>query len=93
MSAKGGGPAIAVGSTFCLGDRERLERWMAHWDSPAGPHTAPEPLAPQNPQVLLDVATALQYLHDSTNLVHGDIKIDNVLLKSDATHPRGFLVK
>jgi hypothetical protein len=32
-------------------------------------------------QVLLEVATALQYLHDSANLVHGDLKMDNVLLK------------
>jgi serine/threonine protein kinase len=39
------------------------------------------------------VATALQYLHDSANLVHGDIKLDNVLLKSDAAHPHGFVAK
>jgi serine/threonine protein kinase len=32
-------------------------------------------------QVLLEIASALQYLHDSAQLVHGDLKMDNVLLK------------
>ncbi|KAI8469901.1 MAG: hypothetical protein J3K34DRAFT_521810 [Monoraphidium minutum] len=34
-------------------------------------------------EVLLDVAYAVQYLH-SMGLVHGNIKMDNVLMKSDA---------
>ncbi|KAI8463485.1 MAG: kinase-like domain-containing protein [Monoraphidium minutum] len=44
-------------------------------------------------EVLLDVASSLQYLHDRANLVHGDVKLDNVLLKSDASTPLGFVPK
>ncbi|KAI8468866.1 MAG: hypothetical protein J3K34DRAFT_515013 [Monoraphidium minutum] len=43
--------------------------------------------------VLLDVATSLQYLHDSANLVHGDIKLDNILLKSSPSSAAGLIPK
>ncbi|KAG2486406.1 hypothetical protein HYH03_014982 [Edaphochlamys debaryana] len=41
---------------------------------------------------LLEVALALRHLH-ALNLVHGDVKPANVLLRSSATDPRGFTAK
>ncbi|GIL87352.1 hypothetical protein Vretifemale_15427 [Volvox reticuliferus] len=41
---------------------------------------------------LLEVALALRHLH-SMNLVHCDIKVANVLLKSSSSDPRGFTCK
>ncbi|GLC44291.1 hypothetical protein PLESTB_000761600 [Pleodorina starrii] len=41
---------------------------------------------------LLEVALALRHLH-SMNLVHCDVKVANVLLKSSASDPRGFTCK
>ena len=42
--------------------------------------------------MLLQLAHSLQYLH-SVKLLHCDIKPENVLLKSDSSHPLGFVVK
>ncbi|KAI8462305.1 MAG: kinase-like domain-containing protein [Monoraphidium minutum] len=39
-------------------------------------------------EILLDVAYAVQYLH-SMQLVHGDIKLENILLKSDTSRGLG----
>jgi serine/threonine protein kinase len=44
------------------------------------------------PQVLLDVAHSLSYLH-RINLLHGDVKLENVLLKSEPTRPFGVVPK
>lgn len=43
-------------------------------------------------EVLLDVAHAVQYLH-ALHLVHGDVKMENVLLKTDASRRLGFVPK
>ena len=43
-------------------------------------------------EVLLEVAGAIQYVHE-LHLVHCDVKADNVLLKSDAARPLGFVCK
>lgn len=40
----------------------------------------------------LDIAKGLEYLHNM-DLVHGDIKPDNILRKSDAVDPRGYICK
>ncbi|KAI8469489.1 MAG: kinase-like domain-containing protein [Monoraphidium minutum] len=42
--------------------------------------------------ILLAVAHSLQYLH-SISLLHGDVKLDNVLLKSEPTRPLGVAPK
>jgi serine/threonine protein kinase len=40
----------------------------------------------------LEVAEAVAYLH-SIRLVHCDVKLDNVLLKSSPAQPRGYIAK
>ncbi|KIZ05453.1 Cyclic GMP-binding protein C [Monoraphidium neglectum] len=41
---------------------------------------------------LLDVARALQHLH-AMHVLHGDVKLDNVLIKTEPSCPRGFVCK
>lgn len=43
-------------------------------------------------ELLLDVAYAVQYLH-SMQLVHGDLRLENVLLKTDRARPLGATPK
>jgi serine/threonine protein kinase len=43
-------------------------------------------------EVLVDVAYAVQYLH-SMQLVHGDLRLENVLLKTDRARPLGVTPK
>ncbi|KAI8473776.1 MAG: kinase-like domain-containing protein [Monoraphidium minutum] len=43
-------------------------------------------------EVALEVAQAAAYLH-SIRLLHCDIKLDNVLLKSEVSQPRGYISK
>lgn len=42
--------------------------------------------------VLIEVAESLQYMH-RVNLLHGDVKLDNVLLKTDHLHALGVTPK
>ncbi len=44
------------------------------------------------PKVLLEVARSVQYLHER-RLLHCDLKLDNVLLKTEPTHTMGFICK
>ena len=63
---------------------------------PPSPHPPPHltsshPPPPLTPlQVLLDIAHSLQYLH-KTNVLHSDIKLSNVLLKSVRAGGRSLL--
>lgn len=40
----------------------------------------------------LDIAKGLQYIH-AAGIVHGDIKPDNILRKTDNLDPRGYICK
>ncbi len=40
---------------------------------------------------LMDIAAGMQYLH-SANILHGDLKLGNILLKSTTTDVRGALL-
>eukprot|EP00967_Tisochrysis_lutea_P049843 scaffold61188_cov22-Tisochrysis_lutea.AAC.1 len=42
--------------------------------------------------LLIDVARGTQYLHEHF-IIHGDLKPDNILLKTDSAAPKGFLAK
>lgn len=59
---------------------------------PSGGYGAVEPHMPFILSSLLDVALALRHLH-ALQLVHGDVKPSNVLLKSHLGDPRGFTAK
>lgn len=43
-------------------------------------------------KVLLDVARSMEYLH-TRKLLHCDLKLDNILLRTDPTHEMGFTCK
>jgi serine/threonine protein kinase len=51
-----------------------------------------EPVQPAILLCLLDIARGLEYLH-SCSIVHGDLKPQNVMLKTAAADRRGFVCK
>lgn len=63
-------------------------------ERPPTPTLTPTPTPTLTPtsQVLLDIAYSLQYIH-RMNLLHSDMKLENVLLKSDPSRPSGVTPK
>lgn len=59
---------------------------------PHHPLVPPPPPPISVPQILLDIAHSLQYIH-RMGLLHSDIKLDNILLKSDPSRPSGVTPK
>jgi serine/threonine protein kinase len=90
---------------FCeLGSLRNAARGRGAWAAAAAPGAAPRPAAAAALAVrgwgaagaregaLLDVAHALVHLH-GMGLLHGDVKMDNVLLRGDGLRPHGFTCK
>jgi serine/threonine protein kinase len=79
-----------------LGRRRGAERACERRGRPACSQRKPCPTPTPRPsfpaQVLLGLAHSLAHLH-ALGLLHGDVKPDNVLLKSDVARPLGFATK
>lgn len=52
----------------------------------------PSPSLFQRIHLMIDYATALHYLHDAQNVVHGDIHLRNLMIKNEGQRVRGFIV-
>lgn len=61
-------------------------------DSKAFLNPEKEPDTPAILDTAIDVARAIRHLH-AHQVIHGDLKSLNILLKRSATDPRGFIAK
>lgn len=52
----------------------------------------PTPSMFQRIHLMIDYATALHYLHDAQNFVHGDVHLRNLMIKYGGSRVRGFVV-
>ncbi|GBF94658.1 hypothetical protein Rsub_07394 [Raphidocelis subcapitata] len=68
------------------------QRGLFHRRLSPGPHAAVGVDLAALLEVSLQVAEAVAHLH-SLRLVHCDIKLDNVLLKTEVSQPRGYIAK
>ncbi|GLI68191.1 hypothetical protein VaNZ11_012534 [Volvox africanus] len=89
-TTNGGGavPALATGAGTSLGQSgSNSSSGYLPANAVTGPMEFSTTLA-----TLLEVASALQYLH-SLGFIHCDLKPENVLLKANPADPRGFTIK
>ena len=87
---------ILVPVSFRFPNQNRLPGWLCldavHlWLLHSGYHTCPC-MQINIYKSLQDIAAGMDYLH-TVGVLHGDLKGANVLLKSTATDPRGFMCK